>query len=89
MGGNVIAGNEIGTNNIDGGTIRLAPPAANVPDKYSTGILIASSSQLTIRVSRNSITDNQYGVWGEGAVTVIRKHNRYARTGLANYYYAQ
>ena len=70
LNGNAVVNNIIGTNNIDGDPIGLAPPGVNVPDPWTTGVLVASSSPLTITVANNSISDNHIGVWRTSMVKI-------------------
>ena len=71
LNGNAITNNIIGTNNLDGDPIGLAPPGVNVPDPYTTGVLLASSSPLSITVANNAISDNRVGIWRTSLVKVF------------------
>ena len=70
LNGNAVTNNIIGTNNVNGDPIGLAPPGVNVPDPWTTGVLVASSSPLTITVANNSISDNHVGVWRTSKVKI-------------------
>ena len=70
LNGNAVVNNIIGTNNIDGDPIGLAPPGVNVPDPWTTGVLVASSSPLTITVANNFISNNHIGVWRTSMVKI-------------------
>ncbi len=58
--GNVIAGNDIGTNNTGG----------DFGDTSTTGVYLGSVSPLTITVVNNEIHDNAIGIFSAGPVTV-------------------
>lgn len=70
LNGNAVTNNIIGTNNVYGDPVGLAPPGVNVPDPWTTGVLVASSSPLTITVANNSISDNHVGVWRTSMVKI-------------------
>ena len=70
LNGNAVVNNFIGTNNLDGDPVGLAPPGVNVPDPWTTGVLVASSSPLTITVANNTISDNHVGVWRTSKVKI-------------------
>jgi hypothetical protein len=70
LNGNAITNNIIGTNNLDGDPIGLAPPGVNVPDPSTTGILVASSSPLSIAVANNAISGNHVGIWRTSLVKI-------------------
>lgn len=65
--GNVISGNQIGTNNL----------RTDTSDLQTTGIYLGSASPLTIRVSGNLIGPDYYGVFTAGQVTLTGGHNIY------------
>ncbi|HUY48071.1 MAG TPA: right-handed parallel beta-helix repeat-containing protein [Streptosporangiaceae bacterium] len=71
LNGNAVTNNVIGTNNLDGDPIGLAPPGVNVPDPWTTGVLVASSSPLSITVANNSISDNHVGIWRTSLVKIV------------------
>jgi Right handed beta helix region len=71
LNGNAVVNNYIGTNNIDGDPVGLAPPGVNVPDPWTTGVLVASSSPLTITIANNSIADNHIGVWRTSKIKIL------------------
>ena len=71
LNGNAVTNNIIGTNNVDGDPVGLAPPGVNVPDPWTTGVLVASSSPLTITVANNSISNNHVGVWRTSMVKIV------------------
>ena len=71
LNGNAVVNNTIGTNNVNGDPIGLAPPGVNVPDPWTTGVLVASSSPLTITVANNTISDNHVGVWRTSKVKIL------------------
>jgi hypothetical protein len=66
LNGNIIEYNTIGTNNVDG-DFDFSPHVGPL----TTGIVVASTgSPLTITIAHNSITDDTYGIWRTGPVTV-------------------
>jgi parallel beta-helix repeat protein len=65
LNGNVIQGNTISLNNLDG-DMDFAPHV----DKATTGIIVASASPLTIAIQGNTIVGDANGVWTTGPVTV-------------------
>lgn len=66
LNGNIVRGNRIGTNNIDG-DFDFSPHV----DAVTTGILVASAHDpITTEVSGNLISDNENGIWTTGPVTV-------------------
>jgi parallel beta-helix repeat protein len=65
LNGNVITGNVIGTNNLVGDS-DFAPHV----DKQTTGVLAATVSPLSIKVSGNVISGDHFGIWTTGPVTV-------------------
>jgi parallel beta-helix repeat protein len=69
LNGNVIVGNNFGTNNLKGGSPYLEEPS----DGQTTGVFVGSQDHLTIVVANNTIHDNYYGVFtaGPNGVTVI------------------
>lgn len=79
LNGNAIVDNYIGTNNIDGDPVGLAPPGVNVPDPWTTGVLVASSSPLTITIANNFIASNHIGVWRTSMIKILGINtNQYA-----------
>ena len=58
--GNVIAGNLIGRNNL----------RTDTDDLKTTGVYLADASPLTITVIGNIISNNYYGIFTAGSVTV-------------------
>jgi hypothetical protein len=71
LNGNWITDNNIGVNNIVPDPIGLSASSwsknAAVPDRRTTGILVGSASPIRVRISGNSIHDNHWGVFLEGA----------------------
>jgi Right handed beta helix region len=67
LNGNVVWGNVIGTNNILG---------AEAGDAETTGVFVGSQDPVSITVQGNVITDNHFGVFTAGPVTVLHvMHN--------------
>ena len=64
LNGNVIEGNLIGTNNLDGDS-DFYPSV----DPSHTGVIVAAIAPLTITIEHNIIANNVYGVWTMPAVT--------------------
>jgi hypothetical protein len=62
MNGNVVTGNQIGTNNSHN----------DAADLHTTGVLVADLSPVTIHVTGNVISDDYYGIFTIGAATVVR-----------------
>ena len=61
LSGNVIVGNSIGKNNLDGDTLD-AP--ASPEDLKTTGVLVFSGgTPITVTIARNIIFDNSIGIW--------------------------
>jgi nitrous oxidase accessory protein NosD len=61
LNGNVIVGNSIGKNNIDGDTLD-GPPGPSDPN--TTGVLVYSGgTPVTVTIAHNRIFDNHYGIW--------------------------
>jgi hypothetical protein len=77
LNGNRIVGNWIGRNNVVGDTIGLGPPAVNVPDLRTTGILVAASSRVHVVIKGNHISRNWFGIFLEGRVTARLRHNHF------------
>lgn len=74
FGGNVVTGNDIGTNNVRG---------FDAPDHQTTGVFIGSNDPLGITVSHNTIHDNHFGVYTAGPVTAhALKSNRYTQVDV-------
>jgi Right handed beta helix region len=82
MNQNEILGNDIGTNNVLGDPIGLAPPVRNYPDRFTTGILVGSSSYLHVLILGNRIHDNHYGVYVDGRVRVTFGGNHFRRVRI-------
>ena len=69
LSGNVIVGNTIGNNNLDGDT--LDSPASPV-DQKTTGVLVFSGgTPVTVTITRNIIFDNSIGIWLSKPVTAF------------------
>ena len=68
LNGNVITHNLIGTNNLKGDR-----DFTHV-DTQTTGVLVATVSPLSIKVSGNVIAKDHFGIWTTGPVTVT-SHN--------------
>jgi len=67
LSGNVIVGNTIGKNNLDGDT--LDAPASPV-DLKTTGVLVFSGgAPVTVKIAGNRISDNKIGIWLSKPVT--------------------
>jgi hypothetical protein len=66
LNGNVVSGNLIGTNNLDGD-----PDFFPAVDAATTGVLVASVAPLSITVSHNLIAHDQYGIWTMPGVTFV------------------
>jgi parallel beta-helix repeat protein len=66
--GNVVRANLIGTNNLDGDSGFM--PA----DTQTTGVLVGTSAPLSIQVIGNIITNDHFGIWTVGPVTVQNQH---------------
>ncbi len=82
LNGNKILDNVIGTNNVTGDDPGIAPPAKDVPDMKTTGILVAASSKLSVLIAGNTIKDNHYGTFIEGFVTATFRANTYKRVPI-------
>ena len=67
LNGNVVTGNLIGVNNLDGDN-DFAPHV----DDQTTGVFVGAAAPLTIDVVGNVIADNHFGIWTTttGPVTV-------------------
>lgn len=90
MNGNVITGNHIRTNNLAGdGTVSSLPGApSTLTVSKTTGILVASSTRLSIRVAGNFISHNHYGIWKNKRVRASGlRSNHYARLTVPVYTY--
>jgi hypothetical protein len=76
LNGNVIEYNTIGTNNFDG-DFDFSPHV----DPLTTGVVVASAgSPIAITIAHNSISNDTYGTWRTGPVTVSGSAtNSYAR----------
>jgi parallel beta-helix repeat protein len=66
MNGNVISGNIIGTNNLDGD--RDFTPHT---DLTTTGIIVATVSPVRVTITGNRLAGDAIGVWETGPVTVV------------------
>ena len=67
LNGNVIVGNAIGKNNLDGDTLD-APRGPT--DKVTTGVLVFSGgTRVSVVIARNHIFDNSIGIWLSKVVT--------------------
>jgi hypothetical protein len=79
--GNLVAFNQIGTNNV----------RTDFADLKTTGIYLGDVSRLKITIVGNRISDDYYGIFTAGPVTVIGRthnqfHNVHKRFGsVANY----
>jgi parallel beta-helix repeat protein len=76
LNGNRIIGNTIGTNNTLGDPIGLSTSPSStknvaIPDPASTGILVGSASVISVQISDNRISHNQYGIFLEGLGHVV------------------
>ncbi len=76
LNGNRIIGNTIGTNNTGG------DPDANVIG-HTVGVLVYGAVPVRIKIARNTIVKNDYGIWlGTGGnVTANLRHNRFFGVG--------
>jgi parallel beta-helix repeat protein len=72
LGGNVITRNMIGVNNLVGDH-DFAPHV----DTQTTGVLVATVSPLTIKVSGNMIGQDHFGIWTTGPATVHNEHDNF------------
>jgi nitrous oxidase accessory protein NosD len=79
LNGNMIVGNDIGTNNLRGDPIGLAPPVTAHPDRYTTGILVGSSSVIRVVIRGNLIHDNRYGIYLNGRIRAHIHGNSFHR----------
>lgn len=72
LNGNVVTGNLIGVNNLDGDN-DFAPHV----DDQTTGVFVGSAAPLTIDVAGNVITGDHFGIWTTttGPVTVQHAKN--------------
>jgi hypothetical protein len=73
--GNLIIGNDIGTNNTPGDPIGLGPPVTNTPDLQTTGILVGASSHY-------HIYRNWHGIFLEGPVHASLYGNRFRHVAV-------
>jgi hypothetical protein len=65
LNGNVVSGaNSIDTNNVKGDA------AGPVADRQTTGVLVRSVDRLSIKVTGNNISNDHFGIWTAGPVTV-------------------
>jgi nitrous oxidase accessory protein NosD len=61
LSGNVVVGNNIGRNNLDGDTL---DHPASPEDLVPTGVLVFSGgTPVTVVIARNRIANNQIGIW--------------------------
>jgi len=66
LNGNVIVGNAIGKNNLDGDTLDGPPGPA---DLHTTGVLVFSGgTRVRVAIARNYISNNTIGIWLSKAV---------------------
>jgi hypothetical protein len=65
LNGNVIEGNTIGTNNVDG-DYDFSPHVDPVP----TAVILATVGPVRVTVASNMLSDDTYGIWMAGPVTV-------------------
>jgi parallel beta-helix repeat protein len=72
LNGNVITGNQIGMNNLNGDS-DFAPHV----DKQTTGVLVGTAKPLAITVSDNLIVSDHFGIWTTGPVTLHQSHNTF------------
>ncbi len=79
LNGNEIIRNNIGRNNLLGDPIGLAPPVKAHPDMRRTGILVGSSSRLHVLIQGNYIHNNHYGIYLNGRIHAVIRHNRFHR----------
>jgi parallel beta-helix repeat protein len=70
LNGNAIVDNLIGVNNLLGD-----PDFAPHVDNQTTGILAATVTPLSVKVSGNKIVGNHFGIWTTGPVTGGISHN--------------
>ncbi len=83
LNGNVVRGNRIGTNNIDGDPDfgGNTPPAI---DPLTTGVIVATAaSPIAITIQGNLIRHNHYGIWMTPNVTATTGHPANAFIGVA------
>jgi hypothetical protein len=67
LSGNVIVGNAIGKNNLDGDMLDGPPGPA---DKVTTGVLVFSGgTRVSVVIACNHIFDNSIGIWLSKVVT--------------------
>jgi parallel beta-helix repeat protein len=74
LNGNIVRGNRIGTNNIDGDPDfgGNTPPAI---DPLTTGVIVATAaSPIAITIEGNLIENNHYGIWITPNVTATTSH---------------
>ena len=77
LNGNVISGNWIGVNNTLGDPIGLTTSPTSMTnvakaDTKTTGILVGSASPIKVRISRNYIDGDHYGIFLEGVGNVVQ-----------------
>jgi parallel beta-helix repeat protein len=72
LNGNVITGNQIGMNNLNGDS-DFAPHV----DKQTTGVLVATVKPVAITVSGNLIVGDHFGIWLTGPVTLHASNNTF------------
>ena len=73
LNGNSITNNTIGTNNLDGD-----PDFAPAVDSATTGVIVATAmSPISITITGNTISYDNFGVWTTGPVTATISGNTY------------
>jgi hypothetical protein len=83
LNGNVVRGNRIGTNNIDGDPDfgGNTPPAI---DPLTTGVIVATAaSPIAITIVGNVIENDHYGIWTTPNVTATTSHPANAFIGVS------
>jgi hypothetical protein len=69
LNGNVVTGNLLGTNNVNGD--RDSAPF----DLETTGVLVRAVAPLSITITGNVISHNTYGIWISSTVTAAGASN--------------
>jgi parallel beta-helix repeat protein len=73
LNGNVIRGNNIGTNNLDGD-----PDFFPLVDTMTTGVIVATAvNPISIAIKNNVFNNNYYGIWTTPNVTVTATANTF------------
>ena len=79
LDGNVIVNNVIGVNNLVG------DPDVQPVDQSTTGILVGTVAPLKIKILRNQIVGDSYGIWTSALVRVIGEAtNEFQAVGVAH-----